>query len=327
MSLRDRRGQAQLIATIIPNSSKHKQLHSPGPRTSYSEHVGPSTVVQPGRTGFFTLKTKRSSNKSHKTNKHAHRYRVSLPSTYQHPDYVHFSRRAPKEYTQLKRRRSMSNTFFSKNRPLSPQPSALTRQSDPNFSRKTNFGELCLDMLDHRVEDDELEIVSDNLDESRLSASWKGMGSSFGNDGLQSPNSPKQSVHRTMSQRELNYIRPMTAKLRTRSAAVTFQGSHQAKRRPLSASASSRTLRSIHTHGAKQWAPRHHHPQILGRSIQTSKGRRKISKIIRHIPSHRSSTNTTKYKTSGFVSPISTRNIPSMPVNITRGMILAHQGM
>jgi hypothetical protein len=309
-SLRDRRNVAQLAAdTYVQRGvGQRTQLHSPGPRTTYSKHVGASTLVQPGTTGFSKVRKKGRNNKSTKKHMHGHRYQVSLPASYQHASFLHFSRRAPMEYKRLKRQRSQNNTFFSSARPLSPTPSSLTRQTDPNFSRKTNFGDLCLDMLDHRVEENDLEVVENDLDATRLS-SWT---------GLPSPVNPSAGLHRTMSSRELNHIRPLTASMRDRSSSQHFVLTNTngiSKRRPLSASASGRALRSVHTKGPTHWAPRHHHPQILGGlTIKTSKGHRKISKVLRHIPSHRSSTNMTKQKTQGFVSPISTRRGPTHPV-------------
>ena len=312
---------SQLAFDTYVNSSKKSRPHSPGPRTRHHKHNFPTTVVQStGSTGFVTVHHRKKSRSNQKFQ--PHRYQVALPPEYQDKEYVHFSRRPPSEYKRLKRQRTQNNTFFSRARHLPPSPSSLTRQTDPNMSRKVNFGELCLNMLDHRVEDDAVQIVENSpMSSSTRLVDW---------EGLDSP--ARSPLHRSMSSNELNFLRPMTATLRRKSSASSFQfvnkNTGQQQRRPLSASASGRALRTVHTSGPKLWAPRHHHPQILGGlTIQTSKGRRKISKVIKHIPSHRSPTNAVRRTSNGFVSPISTRNVPQYAVNITRGMVLMHQGV
>lgn len=327
--------------------------HSPGPRTMHHRHLGATTVVQKGKTGFFKVRQVAASSNRAARKKNATqdmRYRVSLPQKYQEKDFVHFSRRQKSEYKRLKRQRTQSNTFFSGSRPLSPCPSPLSRQTDPNFSRKMNFGGLCLDMLDHRVEDnEEEEFVHENQERESMRLSvWTGgggggggstgsrsrsiiSGTEFtGEEGISgggsrpsSPNGqsrPSSPVHRTMSQRELNYLRPMTAAMRERSSEGHFilkttNGMHRV--RPLSASASQRALHSIQNKGPKMWAPRHHHPQILGGlSVKTSKGMRKVSKVLRHIPAHRSKTSMMRRASrGGVVAPVSTRHEPHLPVN------------
>lgn len=320
---------AQLaVDTFVPNrggkGGKMSRPHSPGPRTMHDKNTGPKTVVErKGKTGFIKKFTS-SSNLNRNSKFQPNRYRVSLPKEYQSEAFVHFSRRAPKEYKRLKRNRSQNNTFFSRERNLPPSPSPISRQADPNLSRKVNFGKLCLDLLDIRVEDEKVEIIKDTtidestgrhvvMGESRRLSDW---------NGFETGQHPSSSVglHRSMSSNERNFLRPMTASLRKNSGNSEYifrniKGTH--KKRPLSASASIRSLRSIETNGPKLWVPRHHHPQILGNlTIQTSKGKRRISKVIRHVPKHRSTISTSYRKSmGGLIPPVSTRNGPHLPVN------------
>jgi hypothetical protein len=305
------------------------RLHSPGPRTMLRTNGAAKTVVQPtGSTGFVQVRTharrshSASGNRNHKFK--PNRYRVTLPKTYQSESFLHFSRRAPQEYTTLKRTRSQSNTFFSRARELSPSPSSLSRQNDPNMSRKVNFGKLCLDMLDLRVEDDDepTVVVTDSSPCPHSGQSLTMSTSTRLSDwaGLDDYPSSSVGLHRTMSSNERNVLRPMTATMRSKSSDSEYvmlrtNGTHH--RRPLSASASRRAVRTVHTNGPTVWTPQHHHPQILGGlTIQTSKGRRKVSKVLRHIPKHRSPTNKARRKSlGGLISPISTRNGPHLPVN------------
>lgn len=384
---------------------KGTRPHSAGPRTKYrglhqavgrgKGHRGlrhkrqenkedaplPRTIVERGAfTGFHHQTGGRAAGGRGTGGDDALHYRVCLPQEYQAKNFVHFSRRPRKEYGRLRLQRSRRNSFFNRNRPLSPTPSALTRQSNPNANLKVNFGALMQDMLDHDVhtnnnddiiycdtphdddgrgakgedsdDDDgghEEEKEDDRDDESRDARGKKNAASLY--VGTEQPyymaQSPSRSVlelrpvgsrsptgsrpssppSRRMSSNELCHIRPLAEEMRRRSIAVEHViDGHMGtrKRRPLSASASRRVTGPAEAlRGSPRfWAPQHHHPQILGNmNIPTSKGSRRISRVLRHVPTHKTSKKKRAREIARGVvmrhpvlSPVSTRSGPHLPV-------------
>jgi hypothetical protein len=70
----------------------------------HHRHLGATTVVQKGKTGFFKVRQVAASSNRAARKKNATqdmRYRVSLPQKYQEKDFVHFSRRQKSEYKRL----------------------------------------------------------------------------------------------------------------------------------------------------------------------------------------------------------------------------------
>eukprot|EP00946_MAST-07B_sp_MAST-7B-sp1_P004167 g4167.t1 len=343
---------------------KATRPHSAGPRTKYrgmQQVVGHGnrhrrrrrkqredemntplarTIVERGAFTGFHHKTNHT-NGEHNGKLH---YRVCLPQEYQAKGFVHFSRRPRKEYATLRRQRSRRNSFFSNDRPLSPTPSALTRQTNPNANLKVNFGSLMQDMLDHDVQKDgnneslscgdsredqpNPKTVTLDTDQPYYmsqspSRSVLEIRSVASNRSGSRPSSP---LHRTMSSHEISHIRPLAEDMRRRSIALEHvidgdMGTR--KRRPLSASASRRLTGPAEAlrGSPKFWAPQHHHPQILGNmDIPTSKGRRRVSRVLRHVPANKALKNKARHIARGVVmrhpvlSPVSTRSGPSLPV-------------
>eukprot|EP00946_MAST-07B_sp_MAST-7B-sp1_P005203 g5203.t1 len=134
------------MKNAVGHGDRHRKRRR-GKRESNSRIPLARTIVERGAFTGFHHKTNDSSGE-HDGKLH---YRVCLPQEYQAEGFVHFSRRPRKEYATLRRHRSRRNSFFSKDRPLSPTPSALTRQTNPNANLKVNFGLLMQDMLDHDV--------------------------------------------------------------------------------------------------------------------------------------------------------------------------------
>ena len=372
---------------------KGTRPHSAGPRTKYrglhqavgrgKGHRGlrhkrredkqdaplPRTIIERGAFTGFHHHAGGNGGKRRDNNEDALRYRVCLPQEYQAENFVHFSRRPRKEYGRLRRQRSRRNSFFNRDRPLSPTPSALTRQSDPNANLKMNFGALMQDMLDHNVhsnnyydeganrggaedesDGEEPKTEDRKYDERRddreminattlsidvaepyyMAQSPSRSVLELSPAGSRSPtrSRPASPSHRRMSSHELCHIRPLAEDMRQRSIAMehVIEG-HMGtrKRRPLSASASRRVSGPAEAlrGSPKFWAPQHHHPQILGNmNIPTSKGSRRISRVLRHVPADNSTSKKKKTRqiARGVVmrhpvlSPVSTRSGPHLPV-------------
>lgn len=267
-------------------------------------------------------------------------YRVSLPKEYRRLGYMHYSRRKPGYKKALKQSLQRKNSFFAKDPPLRPGSSPLNRSHSSLTVRRTgSFKDLCQDYLGENVDDDDREGGGANVEpRSPVHVSPKGF-----RYVLDSP------LHRAMSHDERHRLRPATAKLRRRQK---DEFSKKKKRRPQSASATRITFNKRTAFNGRHdglqspaaWVPRGSCPHLVKghRAVLTSRGARKIAKILKVRPSPgymdqtpRSTRKNIKKllprpKSAGAIHgasfPVSTRYPPHYPVVISRGVQLAQKG-